>query len=89
MKLKHTTSAVETNNVTESNTSGIKISPSAFDQSFGVRDFGIGLTSEEVEGIYSGYFESTKQDSNDYTGALGSEPITNTSDSNKSSKDNL
>ena len=129
MKLKHTTTVVETNNVTEGNTFGIKSSPktfailssglysdkieavvrelscnaydsqternnniksgkatkhtapadknmrvqfpSAFDPFFSVRDFGIGLTPEDVEGIYTVYFESTKQDSNDYTGALG------------------
>lgn len=129
MKLKHSTAVVETNNVTEGNTFGIKSSPktfailssglysdkieavvrelscnaydshternnnidagkatkytapreknmrvhfpSAFDPFFSVRDFGIGLTPEDVEGIYTVYFESTKQDSNDYTGALG------------------
>ena len=129
MKLKHTASAVETNNVTEGNTFRIKSSaktfailssglysdkiqavvreltcngydsqternnnieqgqetkhtapvdknmrvhfPTQFDPFFSVRDFGTGLTPEDVEGIYTVYFESTKQDSNDYTGALG------------------
>ncbi|MBV36248.1 MAG: hypothetical protein CMP47_12495 [Rickettsiales bacterium] len=129
MKLKHTTTAVETNNVTEGNTFGIKSSPktfailssglysdkigavvrelccnaydshterngnikagratkhtapedknlrvhfpTTFDPFFSVRDFGIGLTPEDVENIYTVYFESTKQDSNDYVGALG------------------
>ena len=129
MKLKNTTTAVETNNVTEGNTFGIKSSPktfailssglysnkieavvrelscnaydshiernciidqgkatkytaprdkniriqfpTAFDPFFSVRDFGIGLTPDDVENIYTVYFESTKQDSNDYVGALG------------------
>lgn len=129
MKLKQTTTAVETNNVTEGNTFGIKSSPktfailssglysdkiaavvrelscnaydshvdrnklidegratkhtapqdknirvhfpSSFDPFFSVRDFGIGLSPEDVENIYTVYFESTKQDSNDYIGALG------------------
>lgn len=129
MKLKTTTSVVETNNVTTGNTFGIKSSPktfailssglysdkieavvrelscnaydshvdrnklidagkatkhtaprdknlricfpTTFDPFFSVRDFGIGLTPEDVENIYTVYFESTKQDSNDYIGALG------------------
>lgn len=45
--------------------------PTSFDPYFTVRDFGIGLTPDEVENIYTVYFESTKQDSNDYVGALG------------------
>jgi hypothetical protein len=45
--------------------------PSAFDLFFSVRDFGIGLTPEDVEGVFTVYFESTKQDSNDLIGALG------------------
>jgi hypothetical protein len=36
-----------------------------------VRDFGIGLTGDQVQNIYTTYFESTKTDSNDYIGALG------------------
>lgn len=36
-----------------------------------VRDFGPGLTEEEVMSLYTTYFESTKSDSNDYIGCLG------------------
>ena len=36
-----------------------------------VRDFGIGLDEEQVRGLYSTYFKSTKADSNDFTGAMG------------------
>jgi hypothetical protein len=45
--------------------------PNQIDPSFYVRDFGVGLTHEEVTTLYTTYFESTKQDSNDYIGALG------------------
>lgn len=38
---------------------------------FSVKDFGTGLTGEQVMGIYTTYFGSTKTDSNDYIGALG------------------
>jgi hypothetical protein len=38
---------------------------------FSVRDFGTGLSGDEVTDIYTTYFESTKTDSNDFIGALG------------------
>ena len=60
--------------------------PSLLDSTFYVKDFGVGLTHEQivgswtinsngekvyVGGLYNTYFESTKQDSNDFIGALG------------------
>lgn len=45
--------------------------PSVFEPWFSVRDFGTGLSGEQVVNIYTTYFESTKTDSNDFIGALG------------------
>jgi hypothetical protein len=45
--------------------------PSRFDSNFSVQDYGIGLTKEEVQNIFSSYGKSTKRDSNDFTGQLG------------------
>lgn len=45
--------------------------PNAIEPHFSVKDFGIGLAHDEVMGLYTTYFSSTKADSNDYTGALG------------------
>jgi hypothetical protein len=38
---------------------------------FSIRDFGTGLSKEDVETIYTTYFESTRNKSNDYVGCLG------------------
>ena len=45
--------------------------PNDFEPWFAIRDYGTGLTHEQVTSIYTTYFESTKTDSNDYIGALG------------------
>lgn len=45
--------------------------PSRFDSTFAIRDYGVGLSRHDIETIYSTYFESTKQDSNDFVGCLG------------------
>lgn len=45
--------------------------PNRLDSQFYIRDYGIGLTHEEVTGLYTTYFQSTKSESNDYTGAFG------------------
>jgi len=45
--------------------------PDAFDPTFSVRDFGPGLSHEDVEGIYTTYFGSTKDQANDAVGAFG------------------
>ena len=45
--------------------------PSMFEPWFSVKDFGTGLSGEQIVGIYTTYFESSKTDSNDFIGALG------------------
>lgn len=45
--------------------------PTTLNPQFYVRDYGIGLDHEGVTKLYTTYFESTKQDSNDYVGCLG------------------
>ena len=45
--------------------------PTALEPYFYIRDFGTGLSHDQVTNIYTTYFESTKTNSNDYIGALG------------------
>jgi hypothetical protein len=45
--------------------------PNQLEPWFAIRDYGTGLTHEQVTNIYTTYFESTKTNSNDYIGALG------------------
>ena len=45
--------------------------PNQLEPWFAIRDYGTGLTHEQVTNIYTTYFESTKTGSNDYIGALG------------------
>lgn len=45
--------------------------PTRFEPYFEVRDFGTGLTHGKVMSLYLNYGESTKNDSNDYIGAMG------------------
>ena len=45
--------------------------PNTMEPWFAIRDYGTGLTHEQVTSIYTTYFESTKTDSNDFIGALG------------------
>lgn len=45
--------------------------PNALEPHFSVKDFGIGMSHDEVMKLYSTYFESTKTNSNDVIGALG------------------
>lgn len=45
--------------------------PTAFEPWFAVRDYGVGLSREQVTQIYTTYFESTKTNSNEFIGALG------------------
>jgi len=50
----------------------IKITlPTAFSPEFKVRDFGQGLSEEDVRNVYCMYGRSTKRNSNNYTGQLG------------------
>jgi hypothetical protein len=45
--------------------------PNQLEPWFAIRDYGIGLSHEQVTNIYTTYFESTKTSSNDFIGALG------------------
>lgn len=45
--------------------------PTRFEPYFEVRDFGTGLTHDKVMSLYLNYGASTKNDSNDYIGAMG------------------
>lgn len=45
--------------------------PNTLEPWFSVRDYGTGLTHEQVVSIYTTYFESTKTGSNSFIGALG------------------
>ena len=45
--------------------------PNTLEPWFSIRDYGTGLSHEQVTNIYTTYFESTKTNSNDFIGALG------------------
>lgn len=45
--------------------------PNTLEPHFSIRDYGTGLTHEQVTQIYTTYFESTKTNSNEFIGALG------------------
>ena len=45
--------------------------PTSMNPTFSVRDFGGGLSKEDVFGLYSKYGKSTKRTSNNYIGAFG------------------
>lgn len=45
--------------------------PNGLDGQFYVRDYGPGMSDEDVMKLYTTYFESTKQQSNDFTGGFG------------------
>jgi len=45
--------------------------PNTLDSQFYVQDWGPGMSEEDVMSLYSTYFASTKQDSNESTGAFG------------------
>lgn len=45
--------------------------PNHLEPWFSIRDYGTGLTHEQVTNLYTTYFESTKTKSNDFIGALG------------------
>lgn len=45
--------------------------PNNLDPTFRIRDYGTGLSHDQVLNIYTTYFESTKTESNQFIGALG------------------
>lgn len=45
--------------------------PDAFEPWFSVQDFGVGLSPSDITNVFTAYFQSTKDDSNDAVGAFG------------------
>jgi hypothetical protein len=45
--------------------------PNQLEPWFAIRDYGVGLSHDNVTNIYTTYFESTKTNSNEFIGALG------------------
>jgi len=45
--------------------------PTRMNPEFIIRDFGTGLTHDQIMNLYTTYFESTKSDSNDFVGCMG------------------
>jgi hypothetical protein len=45
--------------------------PTNWDATFYVKDFGTGLSDDQVKNLYMTYFDSSKQDSDDFVGQLG------------------
>lgn len=45
--------------------------PNTMDPTFCIRDYGVGLSDDDMFNIYTTFFESTKESSNDFTGFLG------------------
>lgn len=45
--------------------------PNSLESYFSIRDYGVGLSNNEVTNIFTTFFESTKTGSNDFVGALG------------------
>lgn len=45
--------------------------PTALDTEFSIRDYGTGLSKEDVMTLYTTFFDSTKSNSNDFTGGFG------------------
>lgn len=45
--------------------------PDAFEPFFSIRDFGVGISPEDIKTVYTRYFASTKEQSNDVVGAFG------------------
>ena len=69
---EYSTNAVDAN--VENNKGNIPIDvtlPSIINPSFKVRDYGTGLSEEDIFEIYSSYGASTKRNSNEFVGTLG------------------
>ena len=45
--------------------------PEFVDSNFVIRDYGVGLSKEDVLNMYTSFFTSTKSNNNDYTGCFG------------------
>ena len=68
---EYSTNAMDAN-VEANNPEPIEITlPSAFEPTLSFRDFGLGMSDDDVINTYIKYGNSTKRSSNDYTGCLG------------------
>lgn len=68
---EYTTNAIDSH-VAAGNTAPVQIErPSALNPTFVVRDFGVGMTVEQIIKEYAKYGFSSKRDSNEQTGMLG------------------
>ena len=66
------TNAYDSHKAAEKEDVPIKINlPSYMEPNFIIRDYGIGLSKEDVMEMYTTFFSSTKSDSNDFTGCFG------------------
>ncbi len=45
--------------------------PNSLDYTFSIRDYGTGISPEDIQAVYKTYFKSTKRDSDNVTGCLG------------------
>lgn len=45
--------------------------PNQLEPHFSIRDYGTGMSAEQIDSVYTKFFESTKTHSNDVVGALG------------------
>jgi len=45
--------------------------PNRLEPHFKIRDYGVGLSHDDIVNVYTTYFESTKTDSNEFIGCLG------------------
>lgn len=64
--------AVDSHNISgKSDVPAVIHLPSAFEPYFSVQDFGVGMDDATVRNVYMGYFNSTKDGSNEQIGAFG------------------
>ena len=69
---EYSTNGVDANRMAGKGHLPVKITlPSRFEQTIRIRDFGTGLTKQEMIDIYISYGESTKRNSNESIGTLG------------------
>jgi len=69
---EYSTNAADAHVVSEKPISDIQVSlPTIEDLNFRIRDFGTGLTEEEIRNVYCVFGESTKRNSNKLNGVLG------------------
>ena len=69
---EYTTNAIDAHMEVGKSGLPVKVTlPTKFEPTFKVRDFGTGLTDDEIRNLYTRYCKSTKRNSNAFTGQLG------------------